>query len=124
MAVSGNRFVACRSVLGHRPSSSHRATRSAPIPEAHLPATAPAKDLKAARQAFKRGLKFEEIEEALDQALYEFQEAARLVPQNVEYLTATEMTRQHLAGMHLEQGNSDLFSAAARLRRWRNSAPR
>ena len=69
---------------------------------------APAKDLKAARQAFKRGLKFEKSKK-LDQALYEFQEAARLVPQNVEYLTATEMTRQHLAGAHLEQGNSDLL---------------
>jgi tetratricopeptide (TPR) repeat protein len=67
-----------------------------------------AKDLKDARKAFKRGLKLEKSRN-LDQALYEFQEAARLVPQNVEYLTATEMTRQHLAGMHLEQGNSDLL---------------
>ncbi len=67
-----------------------------------------AKDLKAARQAFKRGLKLEKSRN-LEQALYEFQEAARLVPQNVEYLTATEMTRQHLAGLHLEQGNTDLL---------------
>ncbi len=67
-----------------------------------------AKDLKTARQAFKRGLKLEKSRN-LEQALYEFQEAARLVPQNVEYLTATEMTRQHLAGLHLEQGNTDLL---------------
>lgn len=67
-----------------------------------------AKDLKAAHKAFKRGLKLEKSRD-LDQALYEFQEAARLVPQNVEYLTATEMTRQHLAGVHLQQGNSDLL---------------
>ena len=69
----------------------------------------PKKDLKAARQAFARGLKLEKSQN-LDQAFYEFEEAARLVPQNVEYLTAREMTRQHLAGLHLEHGNSDLLA--------------
>lgn len=72
----------------------------------------PAKDMKAARQAFARGLKLEKSRnenlQSLDEAFYEFEEASRLVPQNVEYLTAREMTRQHLAGMHLERGNSDL----------------
>jgi tetratricopeptide (TPR) repeat protein len=68
----------------------------------------PVKDLKAARQAFARGLKLEKSKN-LDQAFYEFEEASRLVPQNVEYLTAREMTRQHLAGMHLQRGNSDLL---------------
>lgn len=65
------------------------------------------KDLKAAHQAFKRGLKLEK-EQNLDQAFYEFEEAAQLVPQNVEYITAREMTRQHLVGLHLQRGNSDL----------------
>lgn len=73
----------------------------------------PAKDLKAARQAFARGLKLEKSHnenlQNLDEAFYEFEEASRLVPQNVEYLTAREMTRQHLAGMHLERGNSELL---------------
>ncbi len=73
----------------------------------------PKKDLKAARQAFARGLKLEKSHnenlQNLDEAFYEFEEASRLVPQNVEYLTAREMTRQHLAGMHLERGNSDLL---------------
>ena len=73
----------------------------------------PAKDLKAARQAFARGLKLEKAHgenlHNLDQAFYEFEEASRLVPQNVEYLTAREFTRQHLAGMHLERGNADLL---------------
>ena len=68
----------------------------------------PKKDLKAARQAFARGLNLEKSRN-LDQAFYEFEEAARLVPQNVEYVTAREITRQHLAGMHLEQGNNDLL---------------
>jgi general secretion pathway protein D len=79
-----------------------------------------ARDLKAARQAFARGLKLEKLQkkksskdsqdssQSLDEAFYEFQEASRLVPQNVEYLTAREITRQHLAGMHLERGNGDL----------------
>jgi general secretion pathway protein D len=74
---------------------------------------APAKDLKAARQAFTRGLELEKNHNGhpqnLDEALYEFEEAVRLVPQNVEYLTAREVTRQHLAGEHLERGNSDLL---------------
>jgi general secretion pathway protein D len=73
----------------------------------------PAKDLKAARQAFARGLKLEKSKNdnlrALDEALHEFEEASRLVPQNVEYLTAREFTRQHLAGLHLERGNTDLL---------------
>jgi tetratricopeptide (TPR) repeat protein len=68
----------------------------------------PVKDLKAARQAFARGLKLEKSKN-LDEAFYEFEEASRLVPQNVDYLTAREITRQHLAGMHLERGNSDLL---------------
>lgn len=68
----------------------------------------PAKDLKAARQAFAHGLKLEKSHE-LDEAFYEFEEASRLVPENVEYLTAREITRQHLAGMHLKRGNSDLL---------------
>lgn len=73
----------------------------------------PAKDLKAARKAFARGLKLEKLQNGnpqnLDEAFYEFEEAARLVPQNMEYVTAREITRQHLAGQHLERGNSDLL---------------
>jgi general secretion pathway protein D len=66
------------------------------------------KDLKAAREAFKRGLKLEKSQN-LDRAFYEFEDASRLVPQNIEYLTAREITRQHLVGIHLHQGNEDLF---------------
>ncbi|MGB6633902.1 MAG: type II and III secretion system protein, partial [Terriglobales bacterium] len=73
----------------------------------------PAKDLKAARKAFARGLKLEKSHNGnpqnLNEAFYEFEEAARLVPQNVEYVTAREITRQHLAGQHLERGNNDLL---------------
>lgn len=66
-----------------------------------------ARDLKAARQAFSRGLKFQHAKH-LDQAFSEFEEASRLIPQNVEYLTAREMLRQQLVAHHLEQGNDRL----------------
>lgn len=70
---------------------------------------APAKDLKAARQAFARGLKLERSKN-LEEAFSQFQEAARLVPQDVEYITARELVRQQLAAMHLERGNDHLLS--------------
>jgi general secretion pathway protein D len=66
------------------------------------------KDLKEARKAFARGLKLERSKN-LDEALYEFEEASRLIPQNIEYITAQEVTKQHLAGIHLQRGNDDLF---------------
>lgn len=85
-------------------------SNSAGAPACH----GPVEDLKAARLAFERGLKLQksrkESLQNLDQAFYEFEEAARLVPQNVEYMTAREMTRQHLAGLHLERGNKDLLN--------------
>ena len=78
-----------------------------------IPCPGTAQDLKAARQAFARGLKLEKAQnnnlQNLDEAFYEFQEASRLVPQNVEYVTAREVTRQHLAGKYLELGNNDLL---------------
>lgn len=70
---------------------------------------APAKDRKAARQSFARGLKLERSKN-LDRAYRQFEEAARLVPQNVEYLTARELVRQQLAARHLEHGNDELLS--------------
>ena len=70
---------------------------------------APAKDLKAARQAFARGLKLERSKN-LDEAFGQFEEAARLVPQDVEYVTARELVRQRLAAKHLESGNDELLS--------------
>jgi general secretion pathway protein D len=70
------------------------------------------KDLKAAHKAFEHGLKLEKSH-SLEEAFYEFQVAADLVPQNIEYLTAREITRQHLAGMHLEKGNNDLLEGQA-----------
>jgi general secretion pathway protein D len=66
-----------------------------------------ASDLKAARKAFSRGLKLQQ-EKNLDDAFIEFEQASRLIPQNVEYLTAREMVRQQLVTAHIERGNDDL----------------
>ena len=79
-----------------------RATDS-PLAGANSP-----KDRKAAHRAFERGLKLEHSDK-LDEAFSQFEEAARLVPQNMEYLAASEMTRQYLAGTHLQRGNQDLL---------------
>ena len=72
------------------------------------PCQAPAKDLKAARQAFARGLKLEKSRH-LEQAFHEFEDAARLVPQDIDYVTARELMRQRLAAEHLERGNDNLL---------------
>jgi general secretion pathway protein D len=66
------------------------------------------RDIKAARHAFAKGVKLEKAQ-SLDEAFSEFEEAARLVPQNVQYLTAREMTRQQLVLTHLQSGKSDLI---------------
>lgn len=72
-------------------------------PVCHAAAT----DLKAARKAFSRGLKLQH-DKNLDEAFVEFEQAARLIPQNLEYLTAREMVRQQLVTAHIERGNDDL----------------
>jgi len=68
---------------------------------------APAKDLKLARQAFSRGLKLQHAKQ-LDEAFVEFEEASRLIPQNLDYVTAREMLRQQVVATHLERGNQKL----------------
>lgn len=67
------------------------------------------KDLKAAHRAFARGLKLEKSNN-LEAAFTQFEEAARLSPLNPEYLAAREMTREHLAGLHLELGDASLLA--------------
>ena len=66
------------------------------------------KDLKAARQAFgaASNSKNRRIWTRLFTSL---RKRPVLVPQNTDYLTAREMTRQHLARLQLEHGNSDLI---------------
>jgi len=70
---------------------------------------APSKqDLKQAKSAYERGLKLARQHQG-EQALSEFETAARLSPKNVNYLTARELQRQDLVSQHLEQGNNALL---------------
>ncbi|MGA9354216.1 MAG: hypothetical protein WBV46_11040 [Terriglobales bacterium] len=66
------------------------------------------KDRKAANHAFTSGLKLQQSNR-LDQAFYEFEEAARLDPETTKYIAAREMTREHLASTHLDLGNTELL---------------
>jgi tetratricopeptide (TPR) repeat protein len=63
-------------------------------------------DQKEAKAAFARGLKLEH--KAPEEAYAEFERAAELVPLNVNYITAREMTKQHLVTSHIERGNNEL----------------
>src|SRR5580693_7173381 len=64
-------------------------------------------DLKKSKIAFSKALKLQKAEH-FDEAYQEFDTAARLVPKNVEYVTALAMVRQQLVYDHLHQGNDDL----------------
>jgi general secretion pathway protein D len=64
-------------------------------------------DRRQAKAAFSRALKLEKAKH-LDQAYQEFDTAARLVPNNVNYLTALAVTREELVFNHVQQGNADL----------------
>ncbi len=64
-------------------------------------------DLKKSKDAFAKALKLQKAEH-FDEAYQEFDTAARLVPKNLEYVTALAMVRQQLVFDHLQHGNDDL----------------
>jgi hypothetical protein len=66
---------------------------------------------KEARKAFAAGLKLEE-HKRLEQAFVEFDKAARLVPQNPQFLTARELVKAQLVFNHVERGNVLLLENA------------
>jgi general secretion pathway protein D len=65
------------------------------------------KDLKIARAAFKRALKLRDSKR-FEEALENFETAATLVPNDVEFVTARELARQQLVYDHIERGNAAL----------------
>jgi general secretion pathway protein D len=67
-------------------------------------------DLKQAREAYARGLKLQ-AGRRLEDAFARFDEAARLVPQDVQYVMAREMTKSQLVFQHAGQGDSLLADA-------------
>jgi general secretion pathway protein D len=72
------------------------------------------KDLKDSREAFDHGVKLHKKQQ-LEEALVQFDEAARLNPQNVNYLSAREAVKAKLVFQHIESGNL-LLLQDARLR--------
>jgi len=78
--------------------------QAAPGDPACNPSTA---DLKKSKAAFAKALKLQKADR-FDEAFKEFDSAARLAPQNVEYVTALAMVRQQLVFDHLRRGNENL----------------
>ncbi len=72
------------------------------------------KDLQDSREAFEHGVKLHK-KQRLEEAFVQFDEAARLNPQNVEYLAAREAVKAKLVFQHIESGNL-LLLQDARLR--------
>jgi general secretion pathway protein D len=70
------------------------------------------KDLKEARDAYARGLKLQDHKH-LEEAFAQFDEAVRLVPRDVTFLSAREMTKSQLVFQHTQRGDSFLADAQA-----------
>ena len=68
------------------------------------------KDLKEARNAYARGLRFQG-QDRLDEAFAQFDEASRLDPQDQAFLSAQELTKSRLVFRHTERGDSLLAMA-------------
>jgi len=69
------------------------------------------KSRSEAKKAFARGLKLQKSKR-MDEALTEFERAADLVPQDVQYVTLREMVRQQAVFDHLQRGNTALASGS------------
>jgi len=63
------------------------------------------KDVKEAQSAYRRGLRFQQRQHP-EEALAQFEQATRLVPQNLQYLTAREVLKSKLIFDHIERGNA------------------
>src|SRR6267154_3339840 len=68
------------------------------------------RDLKEARNAYAHGLKLHGHGD-LEEALAQFNNASRLVPQDVLFLSALEVTKAQLVFRHTERGNALLAEA-------------
>jgi general secretion pathway protein D len=68
------------------------------------------KDLKEAQNAYSHGLKLQEVGHP-EEAFAKFDQAARLVPQDVKFLSAREVTKAQLVFQHTERGDAFLADA-------------
>lgn len=69
------------------------------------------KELKDARRAYDRGVKFQERQQP-EEAFARFDEAARLAPQNLQFLTAREIVKAQLVFNRVQRGNLLLLENA------------
>jgi hypothetical protein len=69
------------------------------------------KDLKASRQAFQRGMKLHDHNQP-EEALAQFEEAARLNPLSAQFLTTREALKAKLVFEHIQRGNLLLLEDA------------
>ena len=63
------------------------------------------RDRKEARTAYSRGLKLED-HKRFDEAFAQFDKAARLAPQDPQFMTAREIVKAQLVFDHVERGNA------------------
>ena len=75
----------------------------------NIPCNISKKDLKEAKAAFSRGLNLQSSKR-LDEAFAEFEEAARLAPREMQFVTSREMARQQLVFDHLQRGNTSMLN--------------
>jgi hypothetical protein len=61
-------------------------------------------EFKEARKAYKSGLRLEE-QRRLEEAFDRFEQATRLAPQNMQFLTAREVVKSQLVFNHVQRGN-------------------
>ncbi|MGA2345737.1 MAG: hypothetical protein ABSF93_07005 [Candidatus Sulfotelmatobacter sp.] len=69
------------------------------------------KEIKQARSAFREGVKLEQ-QRRLPEALDRFDNALRLAPRNMQYLTAREVVKAELVFNHVQSGNALLLENA------------
>jgi general secretion pathway protein D len=69
------------------------------------------KDLKQARNAFDKGVKLQD-QRNLEEAFNRFDEASRLAPQNMQFLTAREVVKAQLVFQHIQRGNALMLENA------------
>ena len=67
-------------------------------------------DLKDARKAFALGIKLEQ-QQKLEDAFQEFDQAARKVPQNMQFLQARELVKAQIVFRHVQDGNCLLYTS-------------
>jgi len=65
-------------------------------------------DEKEAKEAFRRGVKLQQ-HQRLEEALVQFDEAARRVPRDIQFLTAREVVKAKLVFDHIQRGNALLI---------------